>query len=90
MFNQFNALFQSKTILVHQLSTECGKLLKLILTHFLSAKIDLKINSSDKKISIDKINLRPECNRFLQTNIADSNTQMTIPQNCREFYKTAA
>lgn len=49
--------------------------MKLILAHF---------------ILPEKIDLGLECNRFLQSNIADSSTELTIRKNCLEFYVTAA
>lgn len=68
-FNTFNALFQSKKLLVHDLSFECRKLYKDILSHFIQPHLvtDFKINLQHPGnfLHLESINLGTECNEFV-------------------------
>lgn len=68
-FNTFNALFQGKKLLIHELSLECRKLYKDFLSHFIQPHLvsDFKLNLKhpDNFLPLESINLGTECNAFV-------------------------
>lgn len=91
-FNTFNALFQSKKLLVHLLSVECKKLFKQVIMHFVKPEYinNFKLNFKHPEhfLGIKSIDLGAECNSFLLT--LPENIQLSIRKSCLDFLVTAA
>lgn len=91
-FNTFNALFQSKKPLVHELSFECRKLYKDILSHFIQLHLvtEFKINLQHPGnfLPLVSINLGTECNEFVSGLPPDIKNH--IWKSCLQFLITAS
>jgi len=91
-FNAFNALFQSRQILIHKLFKNSQQLIAQIADNFITfeaiEQISLLNPDSDKQLkALHEIYLGPECEAFLLNEPQERTTE--IRQNCLEFYKTA-
>lgn len=91
-FNTFNALFQGKNLLVHELSNQCKKLFKQVTSHFLQPEYlnDFKINYKNPRhfLELNKIDLGLDCNNFILD--LPEQIQCSIRKSCLEFMITAA
>lgn len=97
-FNQFNALFQGRSILVHELHKKSTQLLKQICQNFLKAQvftqesldfIKLNIRSPHNLVAVEKVYVGTECEQLLKTNILPKDIH-DFKNNCLRFYLTAA
>lgn len=91
IFNTFNALFQSKKILVHELSRECKKIFYqntslFLLPQYLKYDIDCRNPRHFK--NLDDLDLGSECNSFLKS--LPKEVQLPIKKSCLEFLITAS
>lgn len=91
-FNIFNALFQGKKILINILSTECKKLLRQVISHFIKPEYakDLRLNFSNPRYFVDikSVDLGPQCNLFIRNLPED--IQISIKKSCLDFLIVAA
>lgn len=91
-FNTFNALFQGKKLLIHELSFQCKKLFKQVLSHYVKPEFInvFNINCKNPNIFLDlkAIDLGRECNAFV-ANLPED-IQTFIRKSCLEFYISAA
>ena len=89
-FTAFNALFQSRDILIHTLFESSQRLIKYIALNFIKPEFLTDIANLDinnKNNFREKVNVGPECESFLKTLSADCAQQIRL--NCLEFYITA-
>lgn len=90
-FNNFNALYQSREILIHKLSESCEQLIKQMGQNFLVPtvlqKISIDLIESQNFLSVDAIYVGPECENFLKTQ--SLNFRREIKLKCLDFYVTA-
>ena len=87
--NQFNALFQSDKVLIHELPSRSIKLLKTIANNFVKPElIDniLNLNVNDPTIIKEKIYMGPDC-EILLNDLPDDYVQ-EVRETCLTFYKT--
>lgn len=91
-FNTFNALFQSKKILIQDLSKNCKKIFKQVISHFILPEYvnDFKITCNNPRNYIDlkQVDLGQQCNTFILDLPED--IQMSIRKYCLEFMISAA
>lgn len=91
-FNTFNTLFQNKKLLIHELSKNCKKLFKQIISHFILPQYlnDFKINCKNPRhfLKLDQIDLGLEYNNFISDLPED--IQLSIRKPCLEFMIYAA
>lgn len=90
-FNHLIALYQSKQFLIHTLYENSQQLICEVAQHFVTpnalkdvVKIDL--NDPNTTLSVDDINVGPECESFLDK--LSSNCAFEIRSNCFDFYIT--
>lgn len=95
IINSFNALFQSKTILIHKITEESENILKDFCSNFI--KLDVLSNNELKSINVaDPNNYLPnkniilgtECDKYIQSFSPEAYEQ--VKNTCLEFYVTAA
>lgn len=94
-FNSFNALFQSKKVLIHVLHLKTNKLLHQICRNYMKSEIAMeedltKINLALPSyfLDLEKIVLGPECTAILKT--VSYEKQQTFRKHILKFYTTAA
>lgn len=91
IFNEFNASFQSRNILIHILSQSCQQFIKKIGFNFLTPKvleiISLESIESRNFLPIDKVFLGAECEQFLLTQNLEFIQQVKL--KCLDFYVSA-
>lgn len=91
-FNTFNALFQSKKVLIHELSEQCKKLFRQFLSHFCKPEClnnsDINCEDPGNFLKLESIDLGRECNNFISN--LPKTIQDTIRKSCLEFLITAA
>lgn len=86
-FNMFNALFQSRDVLVHQLAIESQRIYYKLCNNYLKADvINTRVECRNPRNFVDlfKIYLGPECNTFLEN--LNKPVQEKIRKKCLEFY----
>ncbi|XP_067211624.1 protein FAM200A-like, partial [Linepithema humile] len=91
-FNNFNALFQSRKVLIHTLFENSQRLIREIGQNFLIPQavkciVDLNIDDNKNIQDINNIYVGPECESFLET--LSSECAQEIKLNCLQFYITA-
>jgi len=91
-FNSFNALFQSRKILVHKLFENSQQLIHQLAQNFMTFDAfkyisSLDINNEKNIKSLENIYVGPECEDFLNT--LSPNCRQEIKLKCLDFYKTA-
>lgn len=91
-FNSFNALFQSRNILIHKLYLSSQQIIHQIALNFMvpeTLKHISTLNVDDEKNfkHLTDINVGPECESFLRTQPLEF--VLKIKLNCLNFYKTA-
>lgn len=91
-FNTFNALFQSRKILIHKLFDSSQQLIRQIALAFIIPEALLNIatlNAADEKNikHVTDIYVGPDCENFLATQSLEFAQQIKL--KCLEFYKTA-
>lgn len=90
-FNEFNALFQSRKILIHKLSETSEQLIRQMGQNFLLPdvlnNISLECLESQNCLPLNKIYLGSECETFLKNET--SIFVETIKLKCLDFYITA-
>lgn len=90
-FNEFNALFQSRKVLIHALTHESIKILKAIAQNFVKSEALNDINIFNNKkymeflLSLDNIYLGAECSEYIKTNLNDEE-MIEVKRNCQRFY----
>lgn len=87
--NQFNALFQSDKVLIHELPSRSIKLLKTIANNFVKSELIediLNLNVNDPKIIKEKIYMGPDC-EILLNELPDDHIQ-EVRETCLTFYQT--
>lgn len=91
-FNTFNALFQSKKLLIHDLSKNCKKIFKQVISHFILPEHlnNFEINCKNPRnfINLGEIDIGQECAAFI-LNLPDE-IQNAIRRSCLEFMISAA
>ena len=90
-FNKFNALFQSRKILIHKLHSSSQKIISDIAQNFMfpeTLKHISTLNVDDEKNikHLPDICVGPECESFLQTQPLEF--LLEIKLKCLDFYKT--
>jgi len=91
-FNSFNALFQSRKILIHKLfgisqQIICQMGQNFIIPEALKNIVDLNIENDSNIQHLDDIYVGSECENFLATLSLDC--EQKIKLKCLDFYKTA-
>lgn len=90
-FNEFNALFQSREVLIHKLANRSESLIKQMGSNFLVpnilSNISIDIINPKNFLPLSSIYLGPECESFLQ--LQSSEFVSEIKSNCQSFYITA-
>ncbi|XP_071581188.1 zinc finger BED domain-containing protein 5-like [Temnothorax nylanderi] len=89
-FNNFNALFQSRNILIHKLYESSQQVIRQLADNFL--KYDnvenISISELDNNVQhIDNIRIGPECDSFLETLSLECAQEIKL--KCLDFYVTA-
>lgn len=91
-FNTFNALFQSKKLLIQDLSKHCKKNFKQVISHFIKPEYldDFKINLKNPRnfINLKDLDVGQKCNAFI-SNLPED-IQIAIRKSCLEFMITSA
>lgn len=92
IFNNFNTLFQSRTILVHKLFENNQNLIQNFARNFVvpEALADIAtLNVDDEKclVHLNDIYVGPDCERFLAAQSLECAQEFKL--TCLEFYKTA-
>jgi len=90
--NTFNALFQSRKILIHKLFETSQQIIRQIGQNFIIPEtleyiVDLNIDNESNIQHLDNIYVGPECENFLAT--LSSDCVQKIKLKCLDFYKTA-
>jgi hypothetical protein len=91
-FNTFNALFQSRTILIHKLYTSSNEIIRQIAQNFIISEAlnniaTLNVDDEHNFKNFSDIHVGLECESFLKTQSCEFVQQIKL--NCLEFYKTA-
>ncbi|XP_067217224.1 zinc finger BED domain-containing protein 5-like [Linepithema humile] len=91
-FNEFNALFQARKVLIHTLFENSQQLIREIAQNFIipeALKCIVNFNINDKKNikNINNIYVGPECESLLETLSLECAQEIKL--NCLEFYITA-
>lgn len=90
-FNDFNALFQSRKILIYKLAESCEHLIKQMGHNFLVPNtlknIFADVINPQNFLLLAEIYVGPECESFLQ--LESSDFVMEIKSKCLSFYTTA-
>lgn len=90
----FNALFQSRDILIHKLRDNCARLLRNFGQNFLLPDVLPRINYINilhpaNYVPLESIYLGPECKQFLETLPSEcANDARQVRIKCLEFYVT--
>ena len=91
-FNSFNALFQSRKILIHKLSEDSLRLLQTIGQNFLKPGVHTEIQKIQKLepchyLSLESVYLGPECEQLLQSLPRECEKDVhQVRLKCLEFY----
>lgn len=91
-FNTFNALFQSRKVLIHKLFNTSQQIIQQIGQNFIIPEalkdiVDLNIDNENMLQHVNDVYVGPECENFLVT-LSDDCVQ-EIKLKCLDFYKTA-
>lgn len=91
-FNNFNALFQSRNILIHKLFENSRQLIQSIATNFMKPETlqdisYLDVDNKDNVRNIENVIVGPECESFLNSLSLECSYQIRL--NCLDFYITA-
>jgi hypothetical protein len=90
-FNDFNALFQTRKILIHKLAESSEHLIKQMGQHFLVPNtlknISMDVINPQNFLPLAQIYVGPECESLLQ--LESSDFVMEIKSKCLSFYTTA-
>lgn len=91
-FNHLIALYQSEKFVTHTLFEECRQLSYVVAQHFVTPNalkdiVNIDLNDPNNILTVNDINVGPECESFLNTLVFKRKTE--IRSNCLEFYVTA-
>jgi len=91
-FNSFNALFQSRKILIHKLFTSSHQLIRDLVRNFMILDSykhisSLNIDNEENILPLENIYVGPECENFLNTLSPECSKEIKL--KCLDFYKTA-
>lgn len=91
-FNNFNALFQSRDILIHKLYKSSQELISKIAQNFVKIDIlkdisNLDIDNENNIQNLENVYVGPECESVLETLSLEYSQQ--IRSKCLDFYITA-
>lgn len=91
--NSFNALFQSREILIHKFFNNCKTLISQIAINFIAPEaldniFSLNLDDLDEiNFKIQNVYPGPDCEKFLETECVEFAQEIRI--KCLQFYKTA-
>lgn len=95
ILNKFNALFQSRTILIHKISDASENILKEFLTHFIKTDVlnnvqlhTINVDDHNNFLQNDRVFLGTECEDYI--NNFNSEVVTEIKNKCLEFFIQAA
>jgi len=92
-FNNFNALFQSRKILVHKLFFEnsqqliCQLSKNFMTLNSLKSINNLNVNNEQNILNLENIYVGSECESFLESLTLECRQQIKLA--CSDFYKIA-
>lgn len=88
-FNTFNALFQSRKLLIHKLFVNSQTLIFQIAVNFITPEAldNISLLNLDDITNIQNVYLGSECEKILETECLDFTQEIRI--KCLQFYKTA-
>lgn len=90
--NNFNALFQSRKILVHKLFESSQKLIYQLAKNFMTVNSlkyinNLDIDDEQSVLNLEQIHVGPECENLLESLSFECRQQ--VKSACLDFYRTA-
>lgn len=91
-FNSFNALFQSRKILIHKLFENSQRLIyqiaqNFIKPEFLENSFDFNFENEEIRQALENIYVGPDCESFLETQPFEFKQEIKL--KCLDFYLTA-
>ncbi|XP_034248085.1 uncharacterized protein LOC117649413 [Thrips palmi] len=94
-FNQFNALFQSKSVMIHKLRDKSIELLKDVCQNYLMPEnveriLTTKIDDPRAYLPLDEVYMGPKCEKFMKELPQYKDGFKVVRQKCLDFYVAAA